>query len=349
MTAVVSGQWDGLGMGRLALMGLALFYVLSPIDLIPEGLLLALGLVDDVVVVGWLAGSVLDATDRFVAWERGGPQIIDGDVVGERLSLPARTSPMETRAMTRPHPLTAMSERQWAQAWEAQQRVVDAMPQGRGSWLPNLVEARRWGALRWTSGRPAHAATTGHAVAESFAVIRPDVTDRSVRAAVADVLTDRPPVTRIAGVGVREHQVSASVLGAVGLSVVAATVAALAGAGWWLVLVVAALGAVGGAVAGASLADYRFGRAKAAVLADKRVRVVTGRYAPPAWTRLVEATTRLEEISARDHDAEADRQAHEAVQGALWEAAGLLLGSSDHTGVEVLAEGVERLADVRQG
>lgn len=348
-TAVMSGQWDGLGAGRLALMGVALFYVLSPIDLVPEGLLLAVGLVDDVVVVSWLAGSVLDATDRFVAWERGESQIIDGEVVGERRILPARTSPTETRAMTRPHPLTAMSERQWAQAWEAQQDVVDAMPQGRGSWLPNIVEARHWGALRWTSGRPAHASMTGQAVAESFAVIRPDVTDRRVQAAVVDVLTDRPPVTRIAGFGIREHQVSASVLGAVALSVVAAIVAALAGAGWALVLVVAVLGAIGGAVIGASVADHRLGRAKAAVLADARVRVVTGRFAPPAWTRLVEATTRLEEISARDHDPEADQQAHEAVQGALWEAAGLLLGSSDHTGVQVLADGVERLADVRRG
>jgi len=43
----MSGQWDGMGAGRLALMGVALFYVLSPIDLIPEGLLLAVGLVDD--------------------------------------------------------------------------------------------------------------------------------------------------------------------------------------------------------------------------------------------------------------------------------------------------------------
>jgi hypothetical protein len=323
--------------------------VLSPVDLVPEGFLLALGLADDVVVVGWLAGSVLDATDRFVAWERGELHIIDGEVVGEGWVLPAGTSPTETRAMTRPHPLTAMSERQWAQAWEAQQDVVDAMPQGRGSWLPNIVEPRHWGAVRWTSGRPAHASMTGQAVAESFAVIRPDVTDRRVRAAVVDMLTDRPPVTRIAGVGIREHQISASVLGAVGLSVVAAIAAALAGAGWALVLVVALLGALGGAVAGASVADHRLGKTKAAVVADSRVRVITGRFAPPAWTRLVEATTRLEEISARDHDPEADQQAHEAVQGALWEAAGLLLGSSDHTGVEVLAHGVERLADVRRG
>ncbi len=252
--------------------------------------------------------------------------------------------------MTRPHPLTAMSERQWAQAWEDQQHVVDAMPYGRGSWLPNVVEARQWGAVRWTSGRPAHASDTGRAVAESFAVLRPDVSDPAVRAAVVDVLTDRPPVVRIAGVGVREHQIQATVLGAVGLSVVAAIIAALAGAGWVVVLLVAVLGAVGGAVAGASLADYQFGRTKAAVLADaRRVRVITGRYAPPAWIRLVEATTRLEEISARDRDPEGDQQAHEAVQGALWEAAGLLLGSSDHTGVEVLAEGVERLADVHRG
>src|SRR5215207_4451421 len=61
VSAVMSGRWDGIGRGRLALMGLAVVYILSPVDLIPEGLLLAIGLVDDIMVVSWLAGSALDA------------------------------------------------------------------------------------------------------------------------------------------------------------------------------------------------------------------------------------------------------------------------------------------------
>jgi uncharacterized membrane protein YkvA (DUF1232 family) len=86
ISAVMSGRWDGLGKGRLALMGLAVMYLLSPVDLIPEGLLLALGLVDDVVVVSWLAGSALDATERFVAWERvqPQPQVVQSHVITDR-------------------------------------------------------------------------------------------------------------------------------------------------------------------------------------------------------------------------------------------------------------------------
>ncbi len=84
ISAVMSGRWDGLGRGRLALMGLAVLYLFSPVDLVPEGLLLAIGLVDDVVVVSWLAGSALDATERYVAWESVEPQVVEGHVVTDR-------------------------------------------------------------------------------------------------------------------------------------------------------------------------------------------------------------------------------------------------------------------------
>jgi hypothetical protein len=250
--------------------------------------------------------------------------------------------------MTRPHPLTAMSERQWDLAWQEQQRVLKSLPGGRGTWLPNVIEARPWGALRWTSGRPDYAASSGQAVAETFAVLRPDVVDAAVRDAVVEALTERPVVTRVAGVGVGEHQVRAATLGAVGGLVLTAVVAALAGAGWLVVLVVAAFGAILGGVAGGAVANRQQARRRAAVLAESPyVRTVTGRYAPPDWTRLVEASTLLEELAV-GHDPETDGQSREAVQGALWEAAGLLLRSSDHTGVEVLANGVQRLVKARR-
>ncbi len=250
--------------------------------------------------------------------------------------------------MTRPHPLTAMSERQWDLAWQQQQRVLKSLPGGRGTWLPNVVEARPWGALRWTSGRPDYAASSGQAVAETFAVLRPDVVDAAVRDAVVEALTDRPVATRVAGVGVGEHQVRAATLGAVGGLILTAVVAAMAGAGWLVVLVVAALGAILGGVAGGAVANRQLARRRAAVLAESpHVRTVTGRYAPPDWTRLVEASTLLEELAV-GHDPETDGQSQEAVQGALWEAAGLLLRSSDHTGVEVLADGVQRLVRARR-
>jgi hypothetical protein len=250
--------------------------------------------------------------------------------------------------MTRPHPLTAMSEWKWDQAWEEQQRLLDSLPGGRGNWLPNVVEPRPWGVLRWTSGRPEYAASTGQAVPETFAVLRPDVTDPHIRDSVVEALTDRPAQNRIAGISIHEHQVRPATLGAVGGLVLAATVAALAGAGWVLVLVVAALGCAIGGVAGGAFADYQVAKSRSAVITESPVvRVVTGRYASPDWIRLVEASTLLEEMAV-GLDAEAEGQSQEAVQGALWEAAGLLLRSSDHTGVEVLADGVQRLVNARR-
>lgn len=74
MKATVRGQYDG-GM-RVAMMAAATAYVLSPIDVIPEAFLLAVGLVDDAVMVAWLAGSVLAETERFLDWERRQDQVV---------------------------------------------------------------------------------------------------------------------------------------------------------------------------------------------------------------------------------------------------------------------------------
>jgi uncharacterized membrane protein YkvA (DUF1232 family) len=61
-------RYDGLW--RLVLMALALLYLVSPLDLVPELLLGPLGLVDDLALVVWLAGAVLSETGRFLEWER---------------------------------------------------------------------------------------------------------------------------------------------------------------------------------------------------------------------------------------------------------------------------------------
>jgi uncharacterized membrane protein YkvA (DUF1232 family) len=68
LTATARGQYDG-GL-RLALMAAATAYVVSPIDAVPEALLWVVGLIDDAVMVTWLAGAVLAETDRFLEWER---------------------------------------------------------------------------------------------------------------------------------------------------------------------------------------------------------------------------------------------------------------------------------------
>ena len=68
--AVMSGRWDGLGRGRLALMGMAVFYLLQPNPSHP--------------LVTWLAGSALDATERFVVWEDTQPRVVESHVITEK-------------------------------------------------------------------------------------------------------------------------------------------------------------------------------------------------------------------------------------------------------------------------
>lgn len=78
IAATLRGRYDGAG--RLALMAAALVYVVSPVDLVPESVLLLLGLADDAVVVTWLAGAVLGETERFLDWERARRRVVDGRV-----------------------------------------------------------------------------------------------------------------------------------------------------------------------------------------------------------------------------------------------------------------------------
>jgi uncharacterized membrane protein YkvA (DUF1232 family) len=68
LKATAKGQYDG-GM-RVALMAAATAYVVSPIDAVPEMFLWVFGLIDDAVMVTWLAGTVLAETERFLEWER---------------------------------------------------------------------------------------------------------------------------------------------------------------------------------------------------------------------------------------------------------------------------------------
>lgn len=72
--ATSKGEYDG-GL-RLAAMAAATAYVVSPIDVIPEAFLLVVGLVDDAVMITWLAGAVLAETGRFLEWEKDRPGVV---------------------------------------------------------------------------------------------------------------------------------------------------------------------------------------------------------------------------------------------------------------------------------
>ena len=79
VTATLFGRYAGLTRGRLLLMALAVVYVVSPVDLVPELFVPLLGLIDDAFVVAWLAAAVLLETERFIDWERS--RIVVGQVV----------------------------------------------------------------------------------------------------------------------------------------------------------------------------------------------------------------------------------------------------------------------------
>jgi uncharacterized membrane protein YkvA (DUF1232 family) len=82
-------RYDGLW--RIVLMGLAFLYAVWPLDLMPVFLLGPVGLIDDAVLVTWLAGAILSETGRFLEWERTRAITIGGGP--EELVSPPRTSP----------------------------------------------------------------------------------------------------------------------------------------------------------------------------------------------------------------------------------------------------------------
>jgi len=76
-----TGRYPYLAKGRLGLCLLAMLYVLSPVDLVPELFVPILGLGDDAVVMAWLAGTVLSETDAFLRWERAEGEVVIGEVI----------------------------------------------------------------------------------------------------------------------------------------------------------------------------------------------------------------------------------------------------------------------------
>lgn len=249
--------------------------------------------------------------------------------------------------MSRVHPMSAMTEREWSLAWSGEQKRVDQLRSQRGSWLPNVVEARDWGAIRWTSGRPSHAADTGQAAAETFAVVHPKRND--LRDPAAAALREPAPLGEFAGFTLRRETVRGGAMGGGAGLLIGLLIVLLASppvvVSVLLLLVLTGLGIAGGAIAGRHLTAT----ARTKTLGDpKWTRTITGRYAPESWSRLLVAATLLESPASATAPATPDQQASQAVHQALWEAAGLLLTRSDHTGVEVLADGVERLVDAHR-
>lgn len=68
--ATLRGDYTGTTKGRLFMIVAALAYVVSPFDPVPELFLSVFGLADDAMVVSWIAASVVNETESFLAWER---------------------------------------------------------------------------------------------------------------------------------------------------------------------------------------------------------------------------------------------------------------------------------------
>lgn len=69
--ATVRGDYRGTTPTKLFMVAAAAAYVLSPVDLVPEAFLTIFGLADDAFVVTWIAATVVNETESFLAWERG--------------------------------------------------------------------------------------------------------------------------------------------------------------------------------------------------------------------------------------------------------------------------------------
>jgi uncharacterized membrane protein YkvA (DUF1232 family) len=76
--AVMRGRYAGMGKGKLTLLGLGVVYILSPIDVVPDFLVL-IGVADDFGVFLWLLASLLGESGRYVEHERS---IIQGRLEG---------------------------------------------------------------------------------------------------------------------------------------------------------------------------------------------------------------------------------------------------------------------------
>ncbi len=72
LSAIARGQYRGTTFGHVVMLGAAVFYIVSPLDFMPEALFGVLGLTDDAVVVTWLVAALVNDTEDFIQWERKG-------------------------------------------------------------------------------------------------------------------------------------------------------------------------------------------------------------------------------------------------------------------------------------
>lgn len=73
LRATFDGEYHGLTRLKLGMLGAAVVYTVSPIDILPDFFLLAIGIVDDAVVLSWVAAALIDEAEKFLVWEAATP------------------------------------------------------------------------------------------------------------------------------------------------------------------------------------------------------------------------------------------------------------------------------------
>lgn len=77
------GDYRGLGRGKLLGMALAVVYLISPIDVLPEAILTVPGLFDDAAIAIWLLAAALSSADDYLATTEHAPPVhVTATVVG---------------------------------------------------------------------------------------------------------------------------------------------------------------------------------------------------------------------------------------------------------------------------
>lgn len=79
--ATMSGKYSQGSRPKIIGMLLAVVYILLPVDALPESIMGLFGLVDDAVVMTWLAGAVIDESTAYSRWRQSKTSVDSPDVV----------------------------------------------------------------------------------------------------------------------------------------------------------------------------------------------------------------------------------------------------------------------------
>lgn len=77
----LTGNYSQGSKGKIIGMLLAVVYLVSPVDALPEAVLHLAGLVDDAFVMTWLAGAVIDESTAYSQWRQASPTDDQGRII----------------------------------------------------------------------------------------------------------------------------------------------------------------------------------------------------------------------------------------------------------------------------